>query len=1113
MRRGTVRKSITKMLALLLTAIMLLSTPMAAHAAENEAAPAQTETTETPAPEKEAEPAPAKEETPVATEPVSTEQEAPKEEASVSAVTENKETEPEKTEPEKTEPVEEKKESEGESQANIPATTEDRSENTEVAVTGPTDVKVEEKKEEKAPAAEETAKADNKSDENAAAGSTDKKAEEKEVENKEEGSSETKKSDNAPNEARTEEQFKQATENTSVLVPDLDAEISRDMPMKAALLATTEESSNITELTYTNNEKMFKAYSAKLEEADGKKTLILALTGTGYQYLYKGTKEEAEKGAETDRIMYETDADGKYSFRIPVSGSGKIPVSSLSQKNKTWTGHELTLDIEAKTLVLDAEQEKPVEHFDNSTTIPDGEYTIDADHYTFEGGTGKAKLTAVKVIVKEGKATALFNASSAYMTHVYLGQTDTDTDSSKYYDPSSDKSGTDVYPIDNKTVTIPVRINEKIDISARSTAMSEPHWIHYTYTIKIEENQEPDTPTPTLTPTPTAKPTATPTSTPKPTATPKPTKDVEVVDDGTYDVETSTTGKMFRVVGAKLNVKNGIMSAIITLSGTGYTRMYAGMAEDAPNDKANWKNYLGKSSKTDEGYYFEVPVAELDVDLPFAAFSEKNQIWYQRWIKFSSEGLPTHIEKKESSEDEEKKPIPTPTATPTPTPTEAPPKNNGSTSSQDTSTTLADGTYTPDSFSFSGGTGKLQISCTKITVRGGKTYATLHFSSKNISYVKANGSTYYMSGQDVEIPVVLNKNMKIIALTTAMSQPHEVAYSIYIGLAAAGNAADTQTAIETTVGNQYDKLDETAPNIAGLAFAGETVTAKSDLVKIFRYTDEQKNTFTLVEIDMVKNTAKDPKWLEEHPEAADLTKAEASTENAAAGEEAPAEEAPAEEAEAAEAAENAAAEDAETKEADTAATLDEQKIALYEKDIVKYLIVPKDKEVPVGLDKLVVIIQQPADKSYAATAEEIKMLDELGLADQIAAVGVEKDEIEVDAVKEAIGKEEIVFGGAYNDLDSRELIKAEANFALQSSALLPKKESELEESKKALHKLANRAVMMKMPAVIMRNDDETEEAAAAEWYKVLGAVYGAEEKANAVCEEKIAAIEKESANS
>ena len=38
--------------------------------------------------------------------------------------------------------------------------------------------------------------------------------------------------------------------------------------------------------------------------------------------------------------------------------------------------------------------------------------------------------------------------------------------------------------------------------------------------------------------------------------------------DGTYSVEVETGAAMFKVVDCKLTVKNGLMSAVITLSGT-----------------------------------------------------------------------------------------------------------------------------------------------------------------------------------------------------------------------------------------------------------------------------------------------------------------------------------------------------------------------------------------------------------------------------------------------------------------------------------------------------------------------------------------------------------------
>lgn len=98
---------------------------------------------------------------------------------------------------------------------------------------------------------------------------------------------------------------------------------------------------------------------------------------------------------------------------------------------------------------------------------------------------------------------------------------------------------------------------------------------------------------------------------------------------------------------------------------------------------------------------------------------------------------------------------------------------NGGTARVNSATTLADGVYTPDKFSWSGGTGKVSISCTKITVTGGQAYATIVFSSGSYGYVKANGNTYYPtvtgSTSTFVIPVELNKNNTIIGMTTKMS--------------------------------------------------------------------------------------------------------------------------------------------------------------------------------------------------------------------------------------------------------------------------------------------------------------------------------------------------------
>ena len=104
-------------------------------------------------------------------------------------------------------------------------------------------------------------------------------------------------------------------------------------------------------------------------------------------------------------------------------------------------------------------------------------------------------------------------------------------------------------------------------------------------------------------------------------------------------------------------------------------------------------------------------------------------------------------------------------------------EGDGTTEPVDNSTSLADGTYVPDDFSFTGGTGRVSIRCDEVRVTDGHAEARIVFSSTNYSYVKAGGDIYYAdhSGEESSfvIPVKLNADTPIIGQTTAMSTPHD----------------------------------------------------------------------------------------------------------------------------------------------------------------------------------------------------------------------------------------------------------------------------------------------------------------------------------------------------
>jgi hypothetical protein len=75
--------------------------------------------------------------------------------------------------------------------------------------------------------------------------------------------------------------------------------------------------------------------TASLEYAgDNTATLVMALSGTGYQNLYKGTYEQAvENGTATENwIAGALNEAGKWEFRIPLTeGETYVPCIAISQ--------------------------------------------------------------------------------------------------------------------------------------------------------------------------------------------------------------------------------------------------------------------------------------------------------------------------------------------------------------------------------------------------------------------------------------------------------------------------------------------------------------------------------------------------------------------------------------------------------------------------------------------------------------------------------------------------------------------------------------------------------------------------------------------------------------
>ena len=94
---------------------------------------------------------------------------------------------------------------------------------------------------------------------------------------------------------------------------------------------------------------------------------------------------------------------------------------------------------------------------------------------------------------------------------------------------------------------------------------------------------------------------------------------------------------MFKIVDCELTVANGEMTAVMTLSGTGYGKLFMGTAEEAAN--ADESDCIPFVENAEGAYTYTVPVAALDTPVNCAAWSIKKEEWYDRELVFSSEGI------------------------------------------------------------------------------------------------------------------------------------------------------------------------------------------------------------------------------------------------------------------------------------------------------------------------------------------------------------------------------------------------------------------------------------------------------------------------------------------
>ena len=909
--------------------------------------------------------------------------------------------------------------------------------------------------------------------------------------------------------------------------------------------------------------------------------LVIATDSTDYNRMYLGTREEISQAIKSgnggnylslwklDNESYGFIHDG---FTNEITGKTMSYVL-YSTKTGKWSEGTYTLTIPSPGEMTEActdvgEVISPVESYNDpykdakapdidtkptetptpapSNVPSDGIYST-----TAETGASMFKVVGVKLTVKNGKMSAVITLSGEGYDYLYMG---TATDAATHTGNWIKYSGSAAYTLDGETKTgrtyeIPVSaLDTPLTIASHSERQKK--WYDRTVTISSKNLKK--------------------------------TGDIPAEGtpaDGIYSTSAVTGAAMFKVVGTKLTVKNGKMTALITLSGIGYDYLYMGTGADAANHTDQWIKYKGTATytldgETKTGRTYEIPVAALDKPITVASHSESHKKWYDRTITFSSKDLKkigdvsiggngnsgstdngtTGGNGSTNGSNNTTGNTTTKVDTKPDTESKYESDTSGSTKAVNSKTKLKDGVYKPDKFSWSGGSGRVNITCDKVTIKNGQALATIVFSSSAYQYVKANGKKYlptHTGGKSIfVIPVELNKNNSIIGMTTKMSTAHEITYSILVYLSAADEAGDGSVSADgSSSGRNFgsnEKLDEKAPEIIGLEYKSET---KLDYAKYFKIYHYDKDV-TLLEIDMTKDTDKDPEKLKEETATKDSEKTSTKTDskkNNKSGKK--------------KAVKIAIKRDNEdSKKSDTQSityndegeavvqTQEEIIADLYKANVVKYLIVPEDSDVelPVGIEKEMIVIHLPVKHAYVDSEESLNTMDDLKLLKKIAAVGYDQDETDIEAVNKALEKEDMVYAGSADDLKFREIVKNKIDLAIVSSEILPGSETEkavkegkdgkttktdstdkktVDTTKKkdsktvndvtgdseteatsVLDDLADNFATLGIPLIIDRSADEKSELAKAEWLKVYGAVFGCSKKTDQLYNKAVKAV-------
>ena len=302
-------------------------------------------------------------------------------------------------------------------------------------------------------------------------------------------------------------------------------------------------------------------------------------------------------------------------------------------------------------------------------------------------------------------------------------------------------------------------------------------------------------------------------------------------------------------------------------------------------------------------------------------------------------------------------------------------------SSYDNKVSRPDGTYVPTAFSFSGGSGRVTISCEEVELSGGGAVASISFSSPNYEYVRVEDSKiigeYTEKTSTFRVPVKLDEEMTLIGCTTAMSSPHEINYTIFISLG-------EEIAISSSADNSDDTKSVTYDKNGEVNLSSDTEDLKSGVKE--QISDKQNDLSK--EIPAIEGLNYD--------HSMELKYAKGFV------------------------------------------------VHYYDNDIKlisvidgsRYLLLPEEAVVPEKLPENTTVLRKPVNNLYLAATSAMSLFDAMGEIDSVRFTGTDVSGWSIEAPKEALESGRMKFAGKYSAPDYEMLLTGNCGLAIESTMIL-----------------------------------------------------------------------------